>query len=471
MNGRFMIAELQVVRRDRPMLLACLLAALLSFYASTSGARWQDFRDVSHRERATSHAASTKAEAEQLQAIERGQLTIAEAAAVGLPHLVRTEFSLPSTVLSGLAIGDSELRPTYAAITATTRNHEIFRFQEVENPIILGIGRFDFSFVLIYLLPLLIVGLGSTVLSNDRENFSLQTVLSQPITAGRLAALRVTLRTTLLVFSALLGLAISLPIHGAGLLDASSALAWFVLVIMAYCVFWWAITLWIVALNRKSETNAMLMVVSWMVIVLLVPTLTSIIAKEVSPMPSRLEYIVSARAAENSANLRSRDLLQTYLLDHPELGATSGSAVSPFVKTFFLVQNEIDRSVEPVVRRFDAAEEAQRQIRGFLRWLSPRDIAEESLLLATGNSSLRFAAFESQARALRGQWRAAVESALISGRRLTLAEFEALPRPAFSDVSHAEIAKRNLVGVLFLLLLSALIGLDARRRLAAYVVV
>lgn len=461
-------AELALLRHDRLFVIGSLFALLLALYATFGGMQWQGVRGVAHAEGVMRVAAAIQREATQLGAIESGELAISDAAAAGLPHVVGTEFALPPTAISGLAIGDAELRPTYASISATTRMHEMFRFQEVDNPVLLGWGRFDLAFVVIYLLPLLIAGFGCVALSADHESRVLQIVLSQPVSARRLATLRVILRGSVLVLATLLGLASGLLLGQADLTASVDHLAWFIAIILFYSVFWGAVALWIISFGRSSETNALMMVIVWAVIVLIAPAINTFIAREISPMPSRLEYIVATREAENAANRGGRELLQNYLLDHPELEATRSDAVSPFIKTFFLVQREVERVIEPIVARFAAAENAQERTRQALRWVSPRDLASESLLWSTGNSVVRFADFERQARDLRADWLRAVESAVVAGRRLTADEFSQLPRPEFREVARAEFFQRHASSVFVLLLFSIIVSFDAFRRLKKF---
>jgi len=461
-------AELALIRRDRLFVVGSLFALLLALYATFGGMHWQEARRVAHAEGMTQATVSTQRETKQLRAIETNELLIADAAAAGLPHVVRTEFALPPTAISGLAIGEAELRPTYASISATTRTHEMFRFQEVDNPVVLGWGRFDLAFVVIYLLPLLIAGFGCVTLSADRESRVLQIVLSQPVSVRRLAILRVILRGSLLVLATLLGLTGGLLLGQPDLTASADHLAWFVTITLSYSFFWCAVALWITSLGRSSETNALIMSITWAVVVLIAPAINAFIAREISPMPSRLEYIVATREAENAANREGRELLQNYLLDHPELEATRGDAVSPFIRTFFLVQRKVERVIEPIVARFETAEDRQQKTREVLRWISPRDIAGESLLWSTGNGAVRFANFERQARELRTDWLEAVESAVIAGRRLTADEFIQLPRPQFREVATAEFIQRHLYSVFVLLLFSLIVSVDALRRLKRF---
>lgn len=468
MSNGVLAREWLLLRAERSFGLACLLLLALLGYGSWSGAAWQQQRLVDHEDGVALAAEAVAREAGQIAAIERGELSIAAAASAGLPHVVRTELALPPRALAGAAIGEAELRPTRATIAATTRAHEMFRFQEVDNPILLGWGRFDLAFLVVLLLPLLVAGFSCTVLSADRASGTLRLLLSQPVGVGRLAAVRVLLRGGLLTLLAAAGAVLGWLVLGAG--DAAPRAidyAQLAGVILAYGAFWCALALWIVSRNRSSEHNALVLVLVWALLVLVLPALTTLVARELSPVPSRLEYITSAREAENAANARGRELLSGYLLDHPELEATRGDAVAPFIKTFVLVQREVEQAIAPVVERYAAAERAQQRVGATLRWLSPRDLTEQALLQIAGNDPSRHARFEAQAAELRAAWLEAVEPQIISGRRLSAAEYRALPRPVFVEVAAAERVRDWLVSLGLLGLFTAVLAFAAARNFAS----
>jgi len=461
--------EWALLRGERGFGLACLLVLALSGYAVWSGARWQQERWLEHSASVTLAAEPVAREAAQLEAIERGELPIAAAAGAGLPHVVRTELALPPRPLAGVAIGEAELRPTRATISATARAHEMFRFQEVDNPILLGWGRFDLAFLVITLLPLLVAGFSCTVLSTDRESGTLRLVLSQPLGAGRLASARVLLRGGLLTLLAAAGATLGWIALGVAPGPAPPMeFAMLAGVILVYGAFWCALSLWVVSRNRSSEHNALAMVLLWTLLVLVLPALTTLLARQISPVPSRLEYITTAREAENAANARDRELLQGYLLDHPELEATRSDAVAPFIKTFVLVQREVEQAVAPVVERFETAQRAQRRLGDALRWLSPRDVAERAMLQVAGNDPARFGQFEAQARLLRAAWLEAVEQPIIAGRRLSAAEYARLPRPGFLEPPRAVLLRDYLASLAVLAVFAVLAGVAAARNFARF---
>lgn len=470
MTRDLLAQEWTLLRRERAFAAACVLLVLLCVYAGWSGTRWQQQRLADFRESAAQLRDASEREAAQLAAIESGDLPIAAAAGAGLPHVVRTELALLPAPLAGVAVGEAELRPMRAVIAATTRAHEMFRFQEVDNPVLLGWGRLDFAFLAIVLLPLLWLGFGCTVLSADRDAGSLGFLLAHPVRAWQMALVRVLLRIGTLTAVVLGSGVLSWLAFGAlrGIPPDWGGLATLSALLVAYASFWGALSMWIASRNRGSDHNALVAVLLWALLVLVVPALSALVARQAVPLPSRLEYITAARAAENEASGRGRELLQGYLLDHPELEAARGDAVAPFIKTFVLVQREVDRSVAPVVQAFDSAQAAQRRLAATLRWVSPRDVAEHAMLAIAGHDPGRFARFEDQARALRAAWLASVEDPVIAGRRLTAGEFAALPRPVFSERARTRVLGGLLAAVVVLLAFAVLAGAAAARGFRRY---
>lgn len=458
--------DLRQLWRERTVtaVLAITLGAVC--YASWSGSQWKAMQlsefDSAHSER----GAAFEREAQQLGALDSGSLDIARAAAAGLPNTVKTELLLPPGPLAELSIGEADLRPSKATVTPVSRAADMFRFYQVDNPALLALGRFDLAFVVIYLMPLLILAMSYSVLSADRESGSLALLLSQPLTAGQLAWARILLRTALVGVAVVLGGVLSWWVFApepASTQALPRLLLWST-VVLAYAAFWAALAGLVAAGNRSSDSNALILLLSWATVTLLLPAFIAVAAQSLSPTPSRLEYITAARAAENAANSQGRELVQGYLMDHPELEATQQSAVAPYVKSFILVQQRVDAAVAPVTAQFEQRLDQQQRIGASLAFFSPASLAQATLAEVAGSSLGRHRRFEREARDLRSRWLAALEAPIMAGRRLTQDEFMALSRPDFDEVALASVSRRAALPTLVLLLYTGLAVILARRR-------
>ena len=462
--------DLRLMWRERSLQAVLLLVLVAVLYATWSGITWKA-QQTAEIQAARAELNSTDArEMAQLVGMETGELEVAQIAASGLPNSVKTSLLLPPGPLAELAIGSADLRPRKADIAAIGRADDMFRFYQVENPSRLALGRLDLAFVTVYLIPLLILGMTYSVLSADRESGSLALLLAQPLTAGQVAWARIAIRTAVVTVAVVGGSLLALLAFAPEPLSAQAwprLLAW-TAATAAYCVFWGALAGLVAARNQGSDSNALVLLLCWAVITLLLPSLIGIAAQTISPAPSRMEYITAARAAENEANAQGRELLQGYLLDHPEIEATERSAVAPFIKTFVLVQQRVEDAVAPVTAEFDARQEQQLRIAGILAWASPSSLVQKTLAELAGSSLKRQRRFEAEAKALRRSWLVALEEPIIAGRRLTVNEFKALPRPDFEEGEVGEVLRSVAGPLLALLLYAVLVALLARRRFTRF---
>lgn len=465
--------DLRLLARERTVVIVLALALAAVGYASWSGSGWHA-RALAAQEAAQSAlAAATAREAAVLGALAPGTLPPPEAAAAGLPNTVRTDYLRSPGPLAGLAIGDADLRPAQATITALGRADDLFRAYQVDNPALLALGRFDLAFVIVYLVPLLVLGMSYSVLSADRESGSLGLLLSQPLTAGRIAWTRIALRTGIVAAAVVLGGLLAWWLFAPRPLPAQAGarmVLWSV-VTLAWCAFWGGVAAFVAARNGSSDRNALALLLCWATLTLLLPAAITLVAQTLSPTPSRLHYVTATRAAENAANARGGELLQGYLIDHPELELTSESAVAPFIKTFVLVQQQVEAEVAPVVARFDEQLARQQRIAATLAWLSPASLVQAALTEAAGSGAARQQRFEAEARALRRAWLEQLEGPLIAGRRLDAAEFRALPRPAFAETPLPAATAATLPAALGLSGYALLALLAAQLRLRRFPVV
>lgn len=458
--------DLRQLSRERALALALAIALAAVAYATWSGSRWKAERLDEIAAAAGERSRSYAAELAQLEGLARGDLDIAEVGGAGLPNAVETTYLLPPGALAALSIGDADLRPAKATITAVSRATDMFRFYQVDNPALLALGRFDLAFVVVYLLPLLIIGMNYGVLAADRETGALALLLSQPLTAARVAWTRIGLRSGIVAAAVVVGgicgwlLFTPDPFATPPLLRL---LLWSG-VVFAYGAFWAALSGLVASGERGSDGNALLLLLCWAVVTFLLPSLISVCAQVLSPTPSRLAYVTTARAAENAANREGPALVRSFLMDHPELEIEEQSAVAPFVKTYVLVQQRVDAAVAPITTAFEQRLDRQQALGGALSWLSPASLTRGTLARIAGSGLDRHRRFEAEAQSLRRRWLAALEAPIVAGRRLSAREFSELPRPAFHDTTAASVARRTAAPVAALLVYAGLLAALAQWR-------
>lgn len=472
---RIMKHEWRTLRADRTLWLLTILFALIVGYGVYNGASWVRFQ------RETIDAA-LKDEAKKRDELNLQLAALAEREdkelspfadprnpnAAGLAHGQRYAV-MPPAPLAAFSVGQSDLLPYYFKVS--TRSKQAFvNNDEIENPHNLLTGRFDLSFVVIYLLPLLILALGYNLISAEREQGTLAMLLSQPI-----ALHTVVIGKTLLRAGVVLALAVGFALLGAfssGInftADGVAArLVLWVMVVVAYALFWFVLAIGVNALNQSSATNAVILASLWLLFVIIVPSLVGVAVTTLHPVPSRVELINAVRDASTAATTDGSRLLAKYYEDHPEL---AGGVPDPtdFAARRYAVQEEVDRRVAPILARYDGQLTRQQALVKSYRLLSPAIITQEALNDLSGTGASRYRRFLTLVDDYHRTWQAYFIPKVYQKATFTVAGYDAAPRFVWDEEAIGDVAKRTLGGIAGLVALTLLIGcagLAALRRFA-----
>lgn len=193
--------------------------------------------------------------------------------------------------LAGLSIGQRDVNPSIQRVTI--RGLEAQKYDaDLNNPTNLLLGNIDFSFVLIYLFPLLIIAYTYSAISEERENGTWRIVAVQSRNLlGFIAQLfGVRLAVVLGLLLLLLGLAIlvlGIPLDWPFFLFAGTS--------VLYILVWFGICFWVASLHRSSGTNAVLLITIWLVLLLILPAGINQFMLSRYPLPEALATTVKQR--------------------------------------------------------------------------------------------------------------------------------------------------------------------------------
>lgn len=227
MFARILRHEWLALRADHTVWVVAAIFAVAIGYGVWNGARWVGFQRAALADAAAEERDRYSRLVTQVADLQNSGRQISPFADPRSPSNVGGRLgpryaSLPPAPLAALAIGQSDLLPYYFKVSTDAREN-IVAATELENPHRLLVGRFDLAFVLIYLYPLLILGITYNLLSAEKEQGTLALALSQPVALSTLVAGKVALRAMLLVgvvvgFSllALVGGGVVLSAPGAG---------------------------------------------------------------------------------------------------------------------------------------------------------------------------------------------------------------------------------------------------------------
>lgn len=193
--------------------------------------------------------------------------------------------------LNALSIGQRDVNNSILRVTI--RNLESQKYDtDLFNPSNLLAGNMDFGFVLIYLFPLLIIGFNYNLLSEEKEGGTWQLLSAQSAHPLKILlqylAIRAFVVITLFIVLLLLAAAIlSLPFDR--YLLATTAIA------LLYLISWFAISFWVISLQRTSSTNAALLISAWMLLTLILPAAVNNYIIRAYPVPEALATVVEQR--------------------------------------------------------------------------------------------------------------------------------------------------------------------------------
>ncbi|MDX6191742.1 DUF3526 domain-containing protein [Flavobacterium sp. Fl-318] len=195
--------------------------------------------------------------------------------------------------ISSLAIGQRDVNPSVQSVTI--RGLEAQKYDaELNNPANLLSGNIDFSFVLIYLFPLLIIAFSYNLISEEKESGTWKIVATQSqntflyiLKLFQIRILSLLGLLTIVLFIAVLLLNIPLD---------KSFLVFYGLAIL-YLLFWFSICFYIVSLQKNSNFNAVILLTVWLFLIIILPAVINTYIVNKYPVPEALELTLKQRNA------------------------------------------------------------------------------------------------------------------------------------------------------------------------------
>lgn len=450
--------EWRVLRRDRALWLSLLVFAMLIGYGVWNGARWVRFQ-----ERAMPLLRAQQAENRQsnlkfmiLVAKDPRKQFIPWHAGI-LAYQLWPSNVLPPAPLAATAIGQSDLLPTI--VEARTQFDWALAREEIENPTNLLTGRFDLAFVLVYLLPLLILGLSYNLLSGEREGGTLALALTQPLSLQVLVIAKILARA-LPVLGVTIGATLFfLVLNGVEILSApgvTRTVLW-LLTVLCYSAFWFALAAWVNARGWSSATNAVGLAGAWISLVIIIPSLISACVSMVHPAPPRLEQTQAIQRANDHAIESGRALLRAHYRAHPDQKPKGGGDLKDYWTQRYAMDAQIEAQLAPMLARVNQASARRLSLSQTLRFLSPALLTQSALNDIAGSGDARYSSFVRQVNDFRASWRAFFFPRIFRQTGLPSAEWNSVPQWNFREESGGEVAGGVGPGLLTLALIALLL--------------
>ncbi len=188
-----------------------------------------------------------------------------------LSYYLKFSFINPLNSIAGIAIGQSDVNAHIQNVTILNLEGQKYD-TDLVNPMRLQAGNLDLSFLIIFLFPLVIIALNFNILSEEEENGTWKMVIIQGTSTFKYLLLKLSIR--LLFISIVLGVLFLLAKLILGI-PFTTAFGEMISISYVYILFWFALCFFVILLRKSSNTNAITLLTTWLVLVVFLPVLVS----------------------------------------------------------------------------------------------------------------------------------------------------------------------------------------------------
>jgi len=337
--------------------------------------------------------------------------------------------TLPPTGLAALSIGQSDVQLNYLPVRMGT-TLDMVKNLEIENPVSLQVGPLDIAFVMIFLLPIFILAMTYDLLSSEKERGTLAMILAHPISLREFLASKIAARAAVtLTVVVTLGL-IALLAVGTQLGSGETWLrfAGWMAATLIYSLFWFALAVLVNVYGNSSATNGMILAGAWLVLVVIVPTLVSLLATTIYPAPSRMDLIVAAREAQTAGEKQMEQSLDRFYSDHLDQVPVGDQKAMDFLTLSQANAANIEKALLPLYEQFKEQIGRQQSLVQRFQYLSPAIMMQLALNEASGTGAERYQDFLEQAYRFRREWNGYFAERFLKRVPLQPADYDDFPR-------------------------------------------
>lgn len=217
--------------------------------------------------------------------------------------------------LNALSIGQKDVNSSVQSLTIRGLHNQQYD-TDLFNPYNLLAGNLDFSFVLVYLFPLLIITFMYNLLSEEKESGTWPLVSIQYQQPRRLLLQKMAVRV-MVVFGALAFLYLMalliLPLPFNSRLLAAMSLS------VLYLLFWFAVSYWVVSLQRSSGSNAAMLLSAWIILTVILPGAVNNYIITKYPVPEALATMVEQREGYHEKwDMDQKPTLEKFYTHYPQ---------------------------------------------------------------------------------------------------------------------------------------------------------
>ncbi|RYD83232.1 MAG: DUF3526 domain-containing protein [Sphingobacteriales bacterium] len=217
--------------------------------------------------------------------------------------------------IAALSIGQQDVNNSIQSLTI--RGLEGQRYDtDLYNPYNLLMGNFDMSFLIIFLLPLLIIAFNFNVLSQEKEAGTWPLVSVQAAKPLNFIFQIMSIRFFTIVALLFVLLTAAKFIVG---IPVNSAFIRYSVISLLYILFWFAVSFLIISFKKNTSVNALALLSSWVLFCLLIPAVINNYISSRYTVPEAYSTMVKQRDGYHTKWDKNKDsTMQAFFAYYPE---------------------------------------------------------------------------------------------------------------------------------------------------------
>ncbi len=357
-----------------------------------------------------------------------------------------------------LSVGLRDVNPFNLKVRILTLEGQLYD-SDISNPATLALGNFDLAFLLVFLYPLLIIAFTHNTLSSEQEQGTWPLLCSQPIAPHRILTVKATLRF--------------LPIVAVWLLTLLAAVIWLrlpldrrigfvALISLAYLLFWFAASWFVMSFRRSSNFNALTLLGVWLTLTILLPAALNIALATWLPVPEAFAVTVNQREGYHQQwDHPKAETMQRFFARYPEYAAFQAPSDKFSWGWYYAAQQLGDEEAAESSAQLRAKLAQRQRWLQWLAWLVPTINAQIAFNHIAQTELDHHLAYLASVRGFHEQVRRSIYPFLMRNDAPPPINWQRLPRHQFQD--EAQAVSFPLTS-LSLLALSVVLFLTAARR-------
>lgn len=332
------------------------------------------------------------------------------------------------SALARLSIGQRDVNAYYLPLNAQNLYLQLFR-SEIANPRKLLAGNFDLSFVIIYLLPLLIIAFCYNLLSDEQERGTLPLLRIQPVALHRIIIYKLLFWVGITIVLLLFISSIAFVWSGITITSAGSMALW-LLISASYAICWFALLLLINAFYQSSAINALWSVSSWLLLLIVIPALLNLgFSNESQADATKLTNHIRRQQGLGETKQEKMNVLERFYKSYPQYRNNDTTTANRFLEfqAYSAYVTLADEEARPSVNAYyQQVWDRNEKIAAF-HLINPA-VNTQQLMNTLGHTGLEDAfAFRGSVYAFHSQICDFCFEPLFAGRMMTRSDFEKMP--------------------------------------------